>query len=144
MRVRRQKIIHTLTWLTGKNDKGEPNNLVYKDVIIDLSRFQILFISGEITWQVEAKERFIGKREQKFVKHVRDAKFLDSTGAINISVWGESLIKQLQNHQPYRLLNVSVNMWNQNLQIQTTDSTSTRRLPTTIMKNLYDVIAVID
>ena len=42
LRVRRQKIIHTLTWLTGKNDKGEPNNLVYKDVIIDHSRFQIL------------------------------------------------------------------------------------------------------
>jgi len=42
LKVRRQKIIDALNWLTGKNEKGEPNNLVYKDVTIDHSRFELL------------------------------------------------------------------------------------------------------
>ena len=39
LRVRRQKIIDALTWLTSTDKNGRPNNIVYKDVIIDHSRF---------------------------------------------------------------------------------------------------------
>ena len=39
LRVRRQKVINALRWLTGKNEKGEPNNPLYQDVTIDVNRF---------------------------------------------------------------------------------------------------------
>ena len=39
LRVRRQKVINFLRWLTGKNEKGEPNNALYQDVTIDVNRF---------------------------------------------------------------------------------------------------------
>ena len=42
LRVRRQKIIDALRWLTSTNEYGRPNNIVYKDVAIDHSRFDHL------------------------------------------------------------------------------------------------------
>ena len=41
LKVRRKKIIDALKWLTGKNEKGEPNNHVYKYIIIDHDRFEL-------------------------------------------------------------------------------------------------------
>lgn len=37
-KVRRQKVLDALLWLTGVNEQGEPNNVVYKDVVIDYER----------------------------------------------------------------------------------------------------------
>ncbi|XP_066915890.1 uncharacterized protein [Clytia hemisphaerica] len=42
LRVRRQKVVDALKWLTGKNEKGEPNNIRYQDVTIDENRFDSL------------------------------------------------------------------------------------------------------
>lgn len=46
LKVRRQKVIDALVWLTGKNDKGEYNNVKYQDVVIDRSRFESLPENG--------------------------------------------------------------------------------------------------
>ena len=42
LRVCRKKVIDALFWLTGKNNKGEPNNPRYQDVTIDKTRFDSL------------------------------------------------------------------------------------------------------
>ncbi|XP_066921730.1 uncharacterized protein [Clytia hemisphaerica] len=42
LRVRRQKVLDALVWLTGKNSMGEPNNPRYQNVTIDRSRFDKL------------------------------------------------------------------------------------------------------
>ena len=42
LRVRRQKVLDALVWLTGKNSMGGPNNPRYQNVTIDKSRFDKL------------------------------------------------------------------------------------------------------
>ena len=42
LRVRKQKVLDALKWLTGKNENGEPNNVLYNDVIIDYDRLDQL------------------------------------------------------------------------------------------------------
>jgi len=42
LKVRRQKVLDALLWLTGSDDQGKQNNFLYKDVTIDQNRFDCL------------------------------------------------------------------------------------------------------
>ena len=42
LRVRKQKVLDALKWLTGNNENGEPNNILYNDVVIDYDRLDQL------------------------------------------------------------------------------------------------------
>ena len=46
--VRREKVLQALLWLTGKNDKGEPNNFLYSEININMERLQKLPENGFI------------------------------------------------------------------------------------------------
>jgi len=72
-------------------------------------------LTGQIIWQSETRTVNVGSSE----KQVREAKFLDETGPIDIPVWGDP-ITALVNNKTYRFFGLSTNFWNGKLQLVTT------------------------
>ena len=54
--VRRQNVLDALLWLTGVNENGEPNNVVYKNVTIDYTRVQSLPDNDFIVKEIKSTE----------------------------------------------------------------------------------------
>ena len=46
LKVRRKNVEDALMWLTGTNENGEPNNILYKDITIDYDFLESLPVNG--------------------------------------------------------------------------------------------------
>ena len=71
LRVRRKKVIDALFWLTGKNNKGEPNNPRYQDVTIDRTRFDSLpeddFLKMPMNVEFESSENENSDEDEEII-----------------------------------------------------------------------------
>ena len=86
-----------------------------KDIIADNHPKGLFSICGQIEWLNAQREVPVGNK----LKLVREAKFYDDTGCINLAVW-ETLIPTLKPNTPFKCLNVATNFWNGKLKLTTT------------------------
>ena len=101
-----------------------------KDIISGNNPKGLFTICGKMEWLDAQREVRVGGS----LKSVRDAKFYDETGSINLAVW-ETLIQYIKPKVPFRCKNITTNVWNGNLKLTTTQSSSFEEVD-----NNFDVV----
>eukprot|EP00111_Clytia_hemisphaerica_P020703 TCONS_00061034-protein len=89
--VRREKILQALLWLTGKNDKGEPNNFLYSEININMERLQKLPENGfidlpDLHVQMNEKSDIVNDKENESDEEdedVSESEELPDLGPVN-------------------------------------------------------------
>lgn len=78
-------------------------------------------IKGQIQWLESTRKT---KTKTGVLRKFREAKFLDTTGDIDLAVWGSVLTSIMKHNVTYELTNVTTTIYGKKFKLQTSGTTS--------------------